>query len=31
MRKEQPMNLRNALRYIYIYISAEPCESGVEV
>lgn len=22
------MNLRNALRYIYIYISTEPCESG---
>ena len=30
MRKEHNMNLRNALRYIYIYISAEPDESGVE-
>nr|DAE43865.1 MAG TPA: hypothetical protein [Caudoviricetes sp.] len=29
MRKEHDMNLRNALRYIYI--SAEPCESGVGV
>lgn len=31
-RKEKHMNnIRKALRYIYIYISAEPCESGVGV